>query len=260
MIDLHNHLLAGVDDGAADLGQTRAALLAYREQGVRRVLVTPHVDGSLCTQPARLERRLAELDHAWGELNTLVAAEFSDVEIARGAEVMLDAPGLNFPEPRLRINGTDFVLVEFPHMQILPRSTDVLFAVKLKGITPVVAHPERYSGLDPELRVVEAWKRTGALVQVNAGSLVGAYGRKAEARAWQILAAGTADLLASDHHARGTLHLAAARDLLIRRGAEWQADLLLRENPGRILGGDSPLEVPPLQRSKSVFWSFFSRQ
>jgi tyrosine-protein phosphatase YwqE len=86
----------------------------------------------------------------------------------------------------------------------------------------------------------------GAHLQVNAGSLLGRYGAQPQARAWSLLRLGWAGYLASDFHARGRLALADARDLLVARGGQEQASLLLEGNAARLLAGDPPLEVPPL--------------
>jgi protein-tyrosine phosphatase len=254
MLDFHNHLIPGVDDGATDVAQTRAALAAMRDQGVRTVIATPHLRGALTRSPERLAARLAEIDAGWEELRSAAAAEFLGLRVERGAEVMLDAPALDLSDPRCRLAGTSFVLVEFASMTVPPRSVEALFELKMSGWNPVVAHPERYSVQGAGLAVMGEWRRTGALLQVNTGSLLGKYGSDAEATAWELLKRGWADYLSSDFHARGRLSVQECRSALVRAGGERQADLLAQVNPQRLLAGEPPLPVPPLAGRRSSFW------
>lgn len=249
MIDFHNHLMPGVDDGAGDLEQSRAALEAYRAQGFTAVITTPHARGSDTTDPARLARVLAKLDAAWEELRAMAAAEFPEIRLERGVELMLDTPAPELSEAGLRLAGTRFVLVEFPFMAVPPQAGQVLFDLAMRGWTPILAHPERYSNLDPALEGPREWVQRGTFLQVNAGSLLGRYGAPARTAAWGLLEQGLAHYLSSDFHARGTLHAADCRAELERRGAALQARLLLEENPARLLAGQPPEPVPPLARS-----------
>ncbi|HYR11856.1 MAG TPA: CpsB/CapC family capsule biosynthesis tyrosine phosphatase [Longimicrobium sp.] len=255
MIDFHNHLIPGVDDGAASLDQSRASLEAYRAQGVRAVVATPHLNASLADSPPALEAYLARVDEGWESLRALGAAEFPEVRLERGFEVMLDTPSPRLADPRLRLAGTSLVLVEFPFMSVPPNAEGTLFALKVAGWTPVIAHPERYSNADAGGQAAEGWKRVGALLQVNAGSVLGRYGPEARERAWTLLERGLADYVASDYHARGPLHLAACREALAAAGGEAQARLLMEENAGRLLAGEQPLPVEPLRRRARTLWS-----
>jgi protein-tyrosine phosphatase len=255
MIDFHNHLIPGVDDGAASLDESRAALEAYRAQGATAVVATPHLRATLADTPAELDGYLAEVDAAWGRLRELGAAEFPGLRLERGFEVMLDTPSPRLSDPRLRLAGTAFVLVEFPFMSVPPNAETTLFGLKVSGWTPVIAHPERYANADAAGRAAAGWKHVGALLQVNAGSILGKYGPEARDRAWTLLEQGLADFVCSDYHARGTLHLAACREALAAAGGEEQARLLTEENPARLLAGEQPLPVAPLRRRSRSVWS-----
>jgi protein-tyrosine phosphatase len=252
MIDFHNHVIPGVDDGAGDAAQAAEALRVFYEQGVRTVVATPHVSGALTGDPAALAARLAELDAGWAELQG-VAAGFPDLRILRGAEVMLDTPAPDLSDPRLRLGGTAHVLVEFPYMTVPPNAPQALFELRMRGWTPVLAHPERYANAAADLSDAEEWRRVGAALQVNAGSLLGRYAEQPRKLAWALLERGWADYLCSDYHARGRLALAECRAELERRGAGEQARLLMDVNPQRMLEGDAPLPVPPLA-ARTPLW------
>jgi protein-tyrosine phosphatase len=245
MIDFHNHLIPGVDDGSADAEQSGRALRAFQAQGVRTVVATPHVSGAATADPEARAARLAELDEGWRALEQ-AAAELPDMRVLRGAEVMLDTPQPDLSDPRLRLGGTKFVLVEFPFMDVPPNAGPALFALKMAGWTPVLAHPERYGNASDTFADAEEWRRVGALLQLNAGSILGRYGARAQTQAWGLLERGMADYVCSDYHARGTPLVGECRARLEARGARQQAVLLTETNPERLLAGHAPLAVPPL--------------
>lgn len=253
VIDFHSHLIPGVDDGASDLAQTRSALELLRAQGVRTVIMTPHMRGSLTIRTEEAAEYLARIDQAWEQVRTLRDAEFPDLRVERGMEVMLDNPTLDLSDPRVRLAGTGFVLLEFPFMTIPPNAVAALFQVKMAGWTPVIAHPERYANLDESLADVEEWCRIGAFLQVNSGSLLGRYGSREKGIAWALLERGLAHYLSSDYHARGRCAVAESRAEMERRGAGEQMRLLTEINPARLLDGAPPLPVPPIRRPR---WSW----
>lgn len=258
VVDFHNHLVPAVDDGAANLDESRVALRAMWEQGVRALIVSPHLRGSLTERPGEFARTLESLDAAFAELRGVVETEFEGLRLERGVELMLDTPQLDLSDDRLRIAGTSYFLVEFPFMMVPPHAVKALYDLKLRGWTPIVAHPERYRNVE-DRDVIEDLRSVGCLLQVNAGSVVGRYGRTAEKIAWTLLETGAADYISSDYHARGTLNISVCRDALRKCGGEEQARLLMEENPGRLLEGVEPLPVPPLTSRRSVWQKLLGR-
>lgn len=254
MLDFHNHLIPGVDDGAASLAQALDGLTSMREEGVCAIITTPHFQGSLTRDPAAFAARMAELDAGWSVLQGLVQTRFADLRVERGVEVNLDAPDLDLSDPRLRLGGSSFALVEFAHFSIPPRSPDILFQLKAKGVNPILAHPERYSGIRRSMELVEEWRNVGCYLQVNAGSLLGRYGSAAQEAAFQLLARGYVDYLSSDYHCRGAPGLKEAEQVLVEAGGAEQLRLLTVVNPGRILENEHPLAVPPL-RPRRAWWN-----
>src|SRR3954452_20587922 len=247
MIDFHNHLVPAVDDGAADLPQALAGLGALAAQGAVAVVATPHLSGACTLDPAALERALAPIDRGWEALRRAAAGAFPGVRLERGAEVVLDVPAPALPDPRLRLAGTRFVLVEFPWMSVPPGAPRALAELREAGWHPVLAHPQRYAGAPPSLADADEWRRAGAAVQVNAGSLLGRYGEGPRRAAWGLLERGWADYLCSDFHARGRCATAEAAAALARAGGAPQAQRLTHDNPARLLAGQPPLPVAPLR-------------
>jgi protein-tyrosine phosphatase len=251
-VDLHNHLLPGVDDGARDETEGLAGLRALHAAGVRSLVTTPHVDASVLARPQTLRARLGELDLAWQRLSR-VAATVPDVELRRGAEIMLDLPVLNVDDARVRLAGGPYVLVEFPQPNVPPNTPAALHRIREAGAIPVVAHPERYEDVKREPRFTRRWRDAGAYLQLNGGSLLGWYGKQARSAALALLREGAIDYVASDYHARGRCPLAEYIEVLTALGGEEYASLLVAENPGRVIRGEPLLAVAPLP-VRSPLW------
>lgn len=245
IVDFHNHVMPCVDDGASSDEQTDEALRAFLAQDVTAIVATPHVNASITLNAAAFAHRMAELDQGWERLSA-IAGRVSGIEIHRGAEIMLDTPGPDLSDPRLRIAGRDFALCEFPYMSVPPNSTGVIHHLRRAGVTPVIAHPERYAGVDTSCAHAVQWRNAGALLQINAGSLTGRYGEHARRHAYALLERGLADFLCSDYHSRGKPATTAAHRLLSDLGGAEQFQLMTSVNPRRLLDGEAPVPVPPL--------------
>ncbi len=242
IIDLHSHLMPGVDDGAADDDAARDGLARFAASGVRRLVATPHYRASLAEQRSAFRERMDELDRGWARLSALAAAE--EVEVHRAAEVMLDTPEPDLSDPRLRIGGGASVLVEFPFMTVPPRSRAVIERLRGEGWQPVLAHPERYRGLDGALRIVASWRAAGAVLQVNGPSLLGRFGPDVQRTAWRLLEAGLVHCVCSDFHGRGSPRVREYGEAITRAGGPETARLLMQTNPACVLDGEAPLSVP----------------
>jgi protein-tyrosine phosphatase len=247
MIDFHNHLIPGVDDGAEDDEQALDGLRAFLEHDVRQIIATPHIDGSLSLRPQALEKRMREIDNGWRRLESIAREHLPEIELHRGAEIMLDTPDPKLDDARLRLAGTKFVLCEYPFMTVPPNSAGVLHAIRADGYIPVIAHPERYVGVGPSSALPSRWREAGALLQVNAGSITGRYGTQPKLNSFALLENGMIDFICSDYHSRGRPWTSAARETLIAVGGSEQADLLMQINPRRLLEGEPPLPVPALR-------------
>jgi protein-tyrosine phosphatase len=252
MLDFHNHLTPGVDDGAADVNESRAGIEAMVADGITGIITTPHIAASM-VERGTLDKYLAKIEEGWSVLQNLVATEFPKLRIARGFEVMLDVPHPNLENPLLRLAGTKFVLFEFPFMNIPPNSVRALFELREAGWIPILAHPERYVNMEGNIEMIEQWRDAGAYMQINAGSIVGQYGARAKKLAWSILEAGQADYMCSDYHSRGKTAVAAAFAQIRKKGMEVQADTLIR-NAKKVVSGDKPLQLEPFTAKPASPW------
>lgn len=253
--DLHSHLIPGVDDGARTVEEALEGIGRLRDEGVQTLVATPHLEGSMTRIPELLEARLHEVDLAWEGLKSAASEAFPKMEFFRGHEVMLDVPDPDFSDPRTRLAGSSYVLVEWPRLQVPPATTQVLSRLRDAGYQVILAHPERYHGLDSDFALVGEWRKMGARLQVNYGSLAGRYGEEPRQRVLTFLERGWVDLFSTDFHGRPHLsvYLQSAKEAMEILEGEEQFDLLARTNTARVLRGDEPLPVPPLTRERGLW-------
>ena len=241
IVDLHSHLVPGVDDGTATIAESLAALAGLYREGVRTVITTPHL---LLPRldAAGLERELALHRQAFEQL--VCACEGRNDLPALGLAQEIWAPdagaiGRIARRPDVGLSGR-FLLVEFG-FELRGNHNDVVREVLDAGRQIVIAHPERYyylPGHDP-LDVMRAWQELGALLQVNVGSLTGHYNRSnpgSERLAWRMVELGLVDVLATDHHGprREGVSPREALEALIARGELALAERAMAEVPGLI--------------------------
>ncbi|MDM8177231.1 histidinol phosphatase [Olivibacter sp. LS-1] len=214
--DMHAHILPGIDDGADNVETSIALIRGLRTLGYKRFIATPHIISDL--HPNTKET----IESAFHKLKQALLAEQMDVDIDYAAEYMMDEmfEGLMEQGPLLKLAG-DYVLVETMFMAEPPNLSTVLFDMQTAGYKPVVAHPERYHFVFNKPAKAERMKDRGALLQINALSLTGYYGKHEKHTAIQLLEAGLVDFIGTDlHHER---HLKVLTNFVIDRKV---ADLL----------------------------------
>jgi protein-tyrosine phosphatase len=245
VIDIHSHLLPGVDDGSPSVEVSVPVLSRFAEDGVKVVVCTPHLNASQATAApyARHLEILAELRRSAPAVP----------ELRLGWEIMLDAPGVDLTAPHLTLGGSRALLVEFTRGGIPRGASGELRRLARSGRTPILAHPERYFGCTLEL--VREWREYGVVIQTDASVLMGRGVPSDLARA--MLSQGLIDILASDNHGDHR-SLATAKSWLTERGAKDQLDLLTSRNAERVLSDEDPIPVPPmaggmLSRIKRLF-------
>ena len=241
MIDLHTHLLPGVDDGSPSIEASRPVLEWFAADGVDAVVCTPHLSASGASEAAPIRERHAAI------LAELAAAVPAGPHLVLGWEIMLDEPGVDLTRAELALGSSKAVLVEFPRTSPPGNGAAELFRIRMSGAVPVLAHPERYWGCTVD--AVREWRRCGAVIQMDAIMLFGKSPMSALAR--ELIAHGLVDCMASDNHA-DKRSLRAAHQWVAETASEEQAALLTRENPRRILADEPVLPVAPLARRRGM--------
>lgn len=253
MIDLHAHVLPGIDDGPATLESSLALARAAAADGVEWMAATPHVRADYPTDAATMTRLV-------GELRVAFAAEGLPLELLPGGEVALDRVR-RLPVAELQSFGLGgnpgYLLVEFPYHGWPLDLPELLFRLVAQGVTPVLAHPERNDVVQEAPQRLEALVASGCLVQLTAASAAGRLGRRPRAAAMQLLELGLAHVLASDAHAaelRGAGLSAAAAAVGGGQLGEW----LTREMPAAIVAGTELPSRPDQARGRR--WPRVSRK
>jgi len=235
VIDIHTHLLPGVDDGSPSVEASVPVLERFAKHGVDVLVCTPHLRAS--DAPRMSPDTYAEV------FATLTAAAPERPVLKLGWEIMLDMPGVDLRAPHLHLGGSTAALVEFPRMHVPPGAERELLRIRMSGVVPVLAHPERYHRCTIEQ--VEEWRNVGAVIQVDAAMLFGNAPMCRLARA--ILEEGLADCIASDNHG-DSRSLNAARAWLMEIGADEPAQLLTHTNAAHLLTNEPLDAVPPIPR------------
>lgn len=235
MIDLHTHILPGLDDGSPDLDTSVLMAAVAVESGVTHLVVTPHSN-----QRGAFENYASPELHVRFEcLREAVCAAGLPLELSLGMEIFGtgDVPRLLRDGWLLTLNGGRYLLIEFGFHEDPLRIERLLDELLAAGYWPVVAHPERYYGLQRMPNYLFDWVNRGIVLQVNKGSLFGRFGRGAQALAGAMLAHGLVGCVASDAHGPDvrTPDLSGAWDYLAERYSEELAQCLLEDNPARIL-------------------------
>jgi protein-tyrosine phosphatase len=243
VIDLHSHVLPGVDDGPADLDGALAICRAAAEDGIEVLAATPHVRAhDYPTTAEQMEAALASLAAAAGDMVRLVPGGELDLgELSRPVEDLR----------RFALAGNPrYLLVETPYLGWPLDIADRLFELRASGITPVLAHPERNADVQAQPALLEPLVASGTLVQLTAASVDGRLGRRAQSCAATLIDRGWAHLLASDAHAP------SVRAIGMRAAAEAVGDADLAEwltvdIPRAIVeGGRLPARPEPAKKKR----------
>lgn len=233
MIDVHCHIIPGVDDGPSTKSEVRSLLKRQYESGVRAIVLTPHYRKGMFEADKELVIKRAK--YVVKEVMNLGL----DMKIFLGCEYHANTDLIEdlLREKRFRINGGRYVLLEFSHRHYFDKVRNWVLQAIQAGFKPIIAHPERFPQVDMILEQVEELSHLGALIQIDSGALLGKQGFRLKRIAKKMLKAGYVDLIGTDAHDmdRRCPDLDACAKYVTKKMGEEYARKILIENPKKIL-------------------------
>ncbi len=234
MIDIHTHICPGIDDGSSSPEESVKALRTIAEAGITDIFLTPHY------LPGHYENTSDVVVPIMENLRKLLEAENIRINLHQAAEVFMSHNiVVEIVENQLSMSESQYVLVEMDMNNIPVNLNDILYQIVLAGFYPILAHPERYMGIQRDLSLIEDLIYRNVYMQINSGSLLGMYGKQAHDTAWYMVENGLAHFMGSDYHCHGKNYtLIDGRKAVAEHIDEYTADLLTKINPSKILSGE----------------------
>ena len=237
MIDIHTHILPGLDDGAKDIEDSIGLLKEAEKEGIKIVFATPHYI------PGLYRPSIKEITQAMSNLRKRISEEGIKIELIVGAEVNIEA---EFDCERMlsySLNGAQkHILLELPFVSYPLNVEKRIEHFQSCGLVPVIAHPERAFLIIKNPEKVKEWKKRGMLFQVNSKSILGRYGKMERKTAIWMLKNGLVDFIGSDtHNSKWGFDFDEVRPVLEKIVGKPKTDELLGQNARRILLPDSTL-------------------
>ena len=254
VFDCHCHILHTIDDGAKSQSVSLEMARIALDTGTQTVCATPHVLGGNWTPS------WSDIVSKCDQLNQELQTKGLELSLVPGSEFFMDLallPLVTEPGPYC-LNGGRYLLVELPSLDVPSFAEDFWFTLQTRGITPILAHPERYSSFQKDPHRLDEWTKNGILLQVNAPSFCGRNGKRAQELAERLLLAGQVQLIGSDAHSAGhrnpDLHVAVDR-IRTLAGKE-TVERLFWENPAGVLDNKelAPMPVVVRESPKKSWW------
>lgn len=251
-MDTHVHILPGIDDGPATLDDAVVMIQTAAAAGTVRMIATPHANYQFAYDVERVRELCAELQ----------AQAPEGLQLHTGCEMHLSYENVQtaLADPRrLSLNGSRYLLVEFPEFFDGPSLGQVLGQLLALGLVPVLAHPERNANFQQHQDLLHSYLRRGCITQVTGSSFAGRFGRTAQQFSHELLEANLIALVASDGHSarQRSPSLQQSFALVAEEAGEEVARALFIDNPGAVaLDRELVLRPePPAEKKKSSFWS-----
>lgn len=255
MIDIHCHILPGLDDGAHDVRESLEMARFAAREGIVKMIATPH------HQNGKYHNPKADIIERTNEMNELLKTEQIGVEILPGQETRIYGDmvqDIDRGEILTLAGSSMYLFVELPSNHVPGYTEQLLFDLQMKGLIPIIVHPERNLELMEQPDKLYKLVKKGAAAQITAASITGYFGKKVQKFAGDIMEANLAHFIASDaHNIKGrSFKMAEAQELLSRR---YGLDLLLqfKDNAEAVVSGQNIYrEIPSPIKKKKLLWIF----
>lgn len=196
MVDLHSHILPGIDDGAKDMDMTLNMLKIAVSDGTKKIVATPHFcRGYYLNAYDDVVNLVEKVNHKAKE-NDL------DIEIYPGQEIFINKQVIeDYKQGIIKgIGGTRYMLIELPMDKMLKETFDVLYELRIQGVVPIIAHPERYMYIIEKPHKINEFINEGCLFQINSGSIKGVFGKTIQKAAETLIKHRVCNFIGSDAH------------------------------------------------------------
>ncbi|WP_096185794.1 tyrosine-protein phosphatase [Evansella halocellulosilytica] len=254
MIDLHCHILPGVDDGAKDIIYALAMAKVAEQEGVTTIVATPHHQNGVFINEKQL------IQEKVNELNARLKEEGINVNILPGQECRMYGELLeDYDLGKIQtVADSKYVLVEFPSAQVPRYAMQMLYDIQLKGLTPVIVHPERNQVFMKKPDMLYQFVKNGSLTQVTAGSIAGTFGKKIKKFSLDMIEANLTHVIASDAHntTNRNFHLQLAYDEVQQEFGENMV-YFFRENAEIVVENTHVMIEPPERIKEKKFFGLF---
>ena len=251
MVDIHSHILPGIDDGSKSMEESVEMLKRAAASGTTDIVATPHANSEFAFDPVVVKRLVGDLSYRTQNL----------IKIHSGCDFHLNVDNLQdalINPCKYTVNGRAYLMVELSDLASLSATRNVLARLLETRIIPIITHPERNRAIQGNLKELEFWVHDGCYMQVTAQSLTGKFGAGAQRFADSLLAADLVHFVASDAH--DSVHrppdLSTAFKRVSERWGNARAEGLFIHNPQAVLWGE-PIYALPKPSRKSRFLSFW---
>ena len=224
MLDIHSHILPNIDDGATSINDTDKLLKKAVSEGISHIIATPHFDPTYhTTKPIILDKVKMVNDYA--KENDIPITVYPGQEVRIYAE-LLD----NLNQHVTLMDKGQYMLIEFPEDHVPMYAEQIFYGMQLKGIQPILVHPERNQGIIKNPNILYEFVNRGVLTQVTAGSIVGKFGKPIKKLSLELINHELIHFIASDAHKIGSrdFHMTKARKIMTRKFGKDYTDNLIK--------------------------------
>ncbi|QHT48030.1 tyrosine protein phosphatase [Bacillus sp. SB49] len=255
MIDLHSHILPGVDDGAQTIEESVQMARAAEADGIHTIIATPH------HKNGRYDNYKHDIILQVSELNRTFQERGIKLEVLPGQETRVYGEfiaGLEQEEILPIQVDSSYVLVEFPSSSVPRYASELFFEIQVAGYTPIIVHPERNKAIMEKPDILYSFVKKGAFAQLTAGSVCGKFGKKIKKFSEQLLEANLAHLIATDAHNTDTRGFCLSEAYeTVEKNFGMDMVYMLRENAEDIVGNRVLQAYPPEHVRKTKFLGLF---
>jgi len=257
MIDFHNHVLPNLDDGSKSMEQTLSMLKTASEQGITDIICTVHyqhpkMDGIEISYDI-VQNAIKQVQK---EINGI------DIRLFPGSEVFYLPNLMEIKSNPITVFGHGkYMLIEFQTHQLPLNYDQELFKLTLSGTTPIIAHPERYKPIQNNIDIVEKMINSGCLVQIDAGSLIGQFGKNCKKISEMMLKRNMVHFIGSDAH-NNTSRNFCLKDakIICQKLIGNKTKKILKENPKKLINGEKIIPFDIIEKDgENIIQRIFSK-